>query len=82
MSPVDRVLDRRDYYETKSSGNPQQDQRHILQTNPLNYDLYYARPQMKFYKLLSNDFQIYLPQGNAFIGKNSFQTAHSTGDCK
>ena len=58
MPPVDGVLERWDFYEMKSSGNPQQHQPHLLKTNPLKYEnyLYFTRAPMKFYKLTSAEF--------------------------
>ena len=63
MPPVEGVLDRWDFYEKKVTGNPQQDQPRILQTNILHYDtdIYCVRPQMKFYKSSSNDFAFQAP---------------------
>ena len=64
MPPVDGVLERWDFYEKKSSGNPQQDQPYLLKTNPLNYDnfLYFTRAPMKFYKSTSADFSFQAPR--------------------
>ena len=63
MPPVQGVLDRWDFYEKKASGNPQQDQRHVSQTNALNYNyLYYVRSHFKFYKSSSNDFAFQAPR--------------------
>ena len=64
MPPVDGVLERWDFYEKKSSGNPQQDQPHLLKTNPLNYDnyLYFTRAPMKFYKSTSAEFSFQAPR--------------------
>ena len=58
MPPVDGVLERWDFYEKKSAGNPQQDQPHLLNTNPLNFDnyLYFTRAPMKFYRSTSTEF--------------------------
>ena len=62
--PVDGVLERWDFYEKKSAGNPQQDQPHLLKTYPLNYDnyLYFTRAPMKFYKSALTEFSFQAPQ--------------------
>ena len=64
VPPVDGVLERWDFYEKKSSGNPQQDQPHLLKTNPLNYDnyLYFTRAPMKFYKSTSAELSFQAPR--------------------
>ena len=64
MPPVDGVLERWDFYEKKSAGNPQQDQPHLLKTNPLNFDnyLYFTRAPMKFYRLTSTEFSFQAPR--------------------
>ena len=63
MPPVDGVLERWDFYEKKSVGNPQQDQPHLLKTNPLNDNyLYFTRAPMKFYKSTSTEFSFQAPR--------------------
>ena len=64
MPPVDGVLERWDFYEKKSAGNPQQDQPHLLKTNPLNFDnyLYFTRAPMKFYRSTSTEFSFQAPR--------------------
>ena len=63
MPPVEGVLDRWDFCEEKATCNTQ-DQPHVLQMNPQNYENYlnYASPQMKFYKYSSNDFACQAPR--------------------
>ena len=93
MPPVDGVLERWDFYEKKSAGNPQQDQPHLLKTNHLNFDNYlYKSPN----KVLQIDFngilfssaslprflQILIPWAYAIFRSCSFETAYTFGNCE